>query len=433
MKKVLFTFLSCFVLLLAMPKDASAATSFGHRANGSSVQQDAYNLSIDKNYYDYAEDAQGKYYKFKTGSQDGIYLISLLAMVQGAQNTTNRCTSYIKVVDRYGTTVAEASAGQNPADYRIESVGGVSAKAMDLVLPVEDLASDTYYYIFITGNDGSNAVTLNILNYFNVEFVPFRTANDFYMYPGENGSLSFTWSNDQPYNTYNALTPYDGFVLEMSQGKNKRTQYVGNGGTTKYTLGATDKNLVKLGYPAKSIEIRLGCIQNYHSIFNEDKICQKIVYSDDVFTTNAIPKNTEILMDGLKYKITNPKSGKGTVTVAGFSNEKSKAKTVTIGETIKYGGFTYKITSISKKAFAENKHLTEVTLGKNITTIGEKSFFNCKELKKVVIKSTGLKKVNKKAFENISTHATIKVPKKSIKAYRRLLRGKYKKGVKIKK
>lgn len=433
MKKVLLTMLSCLVLLLAVPGGANAATSFGHRANGSSVQQDAYNLSMDKNYYDYATDTEGKYYKFKTGSQDGIYLISLLAMVQGAQNTTNQCSTYIKVVDRYGTTIADAKAGQNPSDYRTESVGGVGARAMDVVLPVENLTADTYYYIFISGNDGNNNVTLNILNYFNVEFVPFRPANDFYMNPGENGSLSFTWSNDQPYNTYNELRPYDGFVLLLSQGKNKRTVFVGNGGTTKYTLGATDSNLVKLGYPAKSIEIKLGCVQNYHSIFNEDKVCSKVVYSDDIFNTTAIPKNTEILSDGLAYKVTNPKSGKGTVTVTGFSSDKSKAKTVTIGDTIKYGGFTYKITAISKNAFAENKKLTQVTLGKNIQTIGEKAFYNCKELKTVVIKSTGLKKVKKKAFENISTHATIKVPKKNIRSYRRLLRGKYKKGVKIKK
>ncbi|MBE5844159.1 MAG: hypothetical protein E7302_08250 [Butyrivibrio sp.] len=433
MKKVILTLCSCFVLLLAMPKNVLAETSWGHRANGSGIQQDAYELSMEKTYYDYCADNTGKYYKFKTGAQEGNYVISLLTMVQGAQNSTDRCTAYIKVVDRYGTVLADASAGNSPADYRTDAVGGVLARAMDIVLPVDDLATNTYYYVYITGDDGNATTSLNVLSYFNVEFVPFRPANDFMMTTGEKGELNFSWSNDQPSNTYNSLTPYDGFTIEMTQGDKKVQKYVGNGGVTKFTVAANDPELVALGYPAKSIEVRLGSIQNYRSMFNESKSCSKVIFSDEVYTTIAYPKKTELTIDGIKYKITNAKNGKGEVTVTGFASEKSKVQKLVIGDAIKVGGFNYNITSIEKKAFTGNKNLTEVTIGKNVKTIGEKAFYDCKKLKKVVVKSKFLKKVNKKAFENIDEKAVIKVPKEKVKKYKKLFKGKVKNTVTIKK
>ena len=103
MKKVLFTFLSCFMLLLAMPKDASAATSFGHRANGSSVQQDAYNLSIDKNYYDYENFSLIAQKLFKDKPED-LYEILLIYKdnfkypIKQNLNFFKKFISYINVI-----------------------------------------------------------------------------------------------------------------------------------------------------------------------------------------------------------------------------------------------------------------------------------------------------------------------------------------------
>ena len=45
-------------------------------------------------------------------------------------------------------------------------------------------------------------------------------------------------------------------------------------------------------------------------------------------------------------------------------------------------------------------------------------------MKKIVIKSTALKTVGKKAFKGISKKATIKVPKAKYKAYVKKLKGK---------
>ncbi|MBQ8198875.1 MAG: leucine-rich repeat protein, partial [Lachnospiraceae bacterium] len=63
--------------------------------------------------------------------------------------------------------------------------------------------------------------------------------------------------------------------------------------------------------------------------------------------------------------------------------------------------------------------------------IGANAFSGCKKLKNITIKTTKLKtkKVGANAFKNIKSNATIKVPKKKVKAYKSMLK---KKGVSTK-
>ena len=64
--------------------------------------------------------------------------------------------------------------------------------------------------------------------------------------------------------------------------------------------------------------------------------------------------------------------------------------------------------------------------------IGANAFSGDKSLKKITIKSAKLKKAGKKAFKGIHAKCKIKVPKKKLSAYKRLLKGKGQKaGVKI--
>ena len=102
---------------------------------------------------------------------------------------------------------------------------------------------------------------------------------------------------------------------------------------------------------------------------------------------------------------------------------------------MKVSGVTYKVTSIAKKAFKNNKKLKKVTIGANITTIGANAFAGCKNLKTVDIKSKKLKSVGKNAFKGIHKKAVFKVPAKKLKAYKKLLNSKagIKKTMKIKK
>ncbi len=117
---------------------------------------------------------------------------------------------------------------------------------------------------------------------------------------------------------------------------------------------------------------------------------------------------------------------------------KKTNRTFVIPATIKSedGKFTFKVTAISKNAFKKNTKLKKVTIGKNVSKIGANAFSGCKKLKNIKIASTQLtkKSVGKNAFKGIAKKAVIKVPKKKLKAYKNILKGKGQaKSVKIKK
>ena len=131
-------------------------------------------------------------------------------------------------------------------------------------------------------------------------------------------------------------------------------------------------------------------------------------------------------MTGAKVK--NP-----TVT---YVKPKKNVKKVSIPATITVKGVKYKVTAVSKNAFKNNKKVKQVTIDKNVKNIGKNAFYGCKNLKKVTIKTTKLTKktVGKNAFKGIHKKATIKVPKKKVKAYKTIFKSAgAAKSVKIKK
>ena len=135
-----------------------------------------------------------------------------------------------------------------------------------------------------------------------------------------------------------------------------------------------------------------------------------------------ITKSSTYTIDTMKYKITNAKTdGTGTVElVSGPSN--SKKSTITVANTVKIGGKTFRVTSIGSKAFRKNAYIKKVVLGKYITNIGQESFYGCNQLKTIEIKSTSLKSVGKNAFAKIYKKAYIKVPSSKLKTYKNLFK-----------
>ncbi|MCR5628122.1 leucine-rich repeat protein [Eubacterium sp.] len=139
---------------------------------------------------------------------------------------------------------------------------------------------------------------------------------------------------------------------------------------------------------------------------------------------NNTKNNTEtsIFDDGkLIYKIVKPAGKKyGKVSVIGL--KKKSLKKINIKASVKHAGLTYKIASIGANAFKNNKKIISVKIGKNVTKIGKKAFYNCKKIKKVIIKSVELKKVGKKAYAKTSKKLVIKVASKKKKAYSKKLK-----------
>lgn len=99
----------------------------------------------------------------------------------------------------------------------------------------------------------------------------------------------------------------------------------------------------------------------------------------------AYPKaGTSYTISGNEYKVSKP--GAEVILV----RTSKTTKNVTVPAQIYAQGITYKVTSIGAKAFNNNKKLTKVTIGTNIVKINSNAFFNCKNLKTVIIKSVRL-------------------------------------------
>lgn len=155
---------------------------------------------------------------------------------------------------------------------------------------------------------------------------------------------------------------------------------------------------------------------------------------------DAIKEGKVYTSGSYSYKVTS--LSKKTVTVVKAKN--SKVKNITVPNTIKLGGSSYKVTAVAAGAFQNNKQAVSAKIGNNVTsigknafadckklktvtlnskklkTIGSKAFSGCKSLNKITVKSTALKTVGKNALKGIGKKAQIKVPSKKLKQYKTL-------------
>ena len=142
--------------------------------------------------------------------------------------------------------------------------------------------------------------------------------------------------------------------------------------------------------------------------------------------TASSPEASGLSSGGNTYKA----DGKDNVI---FESVNPLVTDLNVPSTVKISGKKYKVTAIAAGAFKGNGKLRSVVIGKNIRTIGKDAFRNCKKLKKVIFKTTKLKKssVGKNAFKGIAKNATFTVPAKKYKSYKKFL-PKTAKGTKIK-
>lgn len=141
---------------------------------------------------------------------------------------------------------------------------------------------------------------------------------------------------------------------------------------------------------------------------------------------NAV--STQIVKKGDIHKTKNAQyqvlsTGKNrTVALKRFTDR--KAQKVTIPASIRIGGRTYQVVMIAPKAFQNKTKLKQVTIGKNVTSIGSRAFYKCSSLKKIIVRTGKLKAVGRNAFSGISKKAVVRVPKKQYQKYVRLFRHK---------
>ena len=129
----------------------------------------------------------------------------------------------------------------------------------------------------------------------------------------------------------------------------------------------------------------------------------------------ASTKVSSVDVSGGHYTLNGSKA-----TFAGVTDK--NVKSLAIQDTVTANGKTYKVTKIDGAACKGLKNLAGVTIGKNVTSIGESAFKDCKKLKTVTINAAKLKTVGKDAFSGIQKKAAFKCPKKQKDAYKKLIK-----------
>ena len=95
---------------------------------------------------------------------------------------------------------------------------------------------------------------------------------------------------------------------------------------------------------------------------------------------------------------------------------------INIPANVKMGGQKYDVTVLDESCIRSNKKVQTVTIGKNISQIGEDAFYGCKKLKKIKIKSEQVEYIGENAFEGIAKNAVIYVPQSCLTEYRVMVR-----------
>jgi hypothetical protein len=109
------------------------------------------------------------------------------------------------------------------------------------------------------------------------------------------------------------------------------------------------------------------------------------------------------------YKVTNAKTnGSGTVTLA--KPAKTTYVSVSVPNTVKIYGKSYKVTAIAAKAFAKNKKLKKLKIGVNVTSVGASAFQSCAALGSVTIGSK-VKTIGASAFQGCAALTKLAVGK----------------------
>ena len=126
------------------------------------------------------------------------------------------------------------------------------------------------------------------------------------------------------------------------------------------------------------------------------------------------PVGTKFTYGNYEYKVT----GANTVTLMGFAGT-AEATYVKVRKQVTYKDVTYIVNKIATKAFVKESCIEKVLIRKNVTDIGRRAFFQCKNLESVRIK-TGLKvaaleDVKANAFKNVNTNLVINVATKAAK------------------
>lgn len=191
------------------------------------------------------------------------------------------------------------------------------------------------------------------------------------------------------------------------------------GTTLTDSLTQAKYKVIKLGTENAAVEYVKSTVTGASLTVPATVKIEGVIYKVTSVGANAFKNNSKLV----KVKIGENVTTIGTGAFYGCS----KLKSVTLGKNV---------TSIGNKAFYKCLRLAKITIPSKVKKIGKQAFYNCKRLKNITIKTSKLTRgrVGSKAFKGIHSKAVIKVPKKQLKAYKKILRARgIGKRVKVKK
>lgn len=154
--------------------------------------------------------------------------------------------------------------------------------------------------------------------------------------------------------------------------------------------------------------------QKNDTVQNDDNQKNDEDQKNDEEKADVVEKVKKVTVKGTTYKIPSTKN-----KAVEYIGTNSKSKTVTIPDTVKIDGKTYKVTSIAANAFKNNTKITSVTIGNNVTNIEKNAFKGAKKCTTIVIKSDKLTKKELKGCLSGSSVKTIKLIGKAKKMYKK--------------
>ncbi|MGN0154012.1 MAG: leucine-rich repeat domain-containing protein, partial [Lachnospiraceae bacterium] len=123
-------------------------------------------------------------------------------------------------------------------------------------------------------------------------------------------------------------------------------------------------------------------------------------------TTQTIKAGLEVKTSEAEYVINTDKK---TVTYEQPVSTASKSANIVIPDSIKINNKTYKVTSIAPRAYANNKAVQKITIGKNVTSIGKEAFKSCTSLQ-AVAGGSQVKTINQGAFYGCNRLTQVSFP-----------------------
>jgi len=111
----------------------------------------------------------------------------------------------------------------------------------------------------------------------------------------------------------------------------------------------------------------------------------------------------------------------GKVVITGLrTNDYSSIRVL---DSISINGLKYQVAGIAADAFRGNSHIRQIIIGGDVGFIGDKAFYHCRNLDKVIIRTTELKSVGSLAFRGCRRGMEFYLQSSNFEDYKDLLKG----------